>query len=100
MKTYFCRLVPPRATFGEDMSPDEAALMQAHVGHWLQSPLWKGMLAFGPVADPAGFFGVAILEADDDLDVVRRTTEDDPVIRAGRGFRYEIHIMPLGAMHR
>ena len=98
MKTFFCRFHPPRPTFGQDMSPDEAALMQEHVGHWLQSPLWKGVRAFGPVADPAGFFGVAIVEAEDES-AVRAVTDNDPAIRSGRGFRFEILPMPLGAMH-
>ena len=34
MKTFFCKLVPPRPTFAQDMSDAEASLMQAHATYW------------------------------------------------------------------
>ena len=96
MPSFYCRLVAPRATFGQDMSPDEIALMQQHAAHWMQSDAWRDVLAFGVVADPAGVFGVAIVEADDEA-AVRAVTDADPVIRADVGFRYDILTMPMGA---
>lgn len=34
MKYFFCKLIPPRGTFAQDMTPDERALMPR-----LMSPL-------------------------------------------------------------
>ena len=49
---------------------------------------WKGLLAdgvavcFGPVLDPAGPYGLAVVEADDQADLERRTA-GDPAVRSG-----------------
>src|SRR5215207_643886 len=96
MPSFYCRLVAPRTTFGQDMSPAEMALMQQHAAHWEGSDAWRSVLAFGIVADPAGVFGVAILEAEDES-AVRAVTDADPVILANVGFRYDILAMPMGA---
>src|SRR5215217_5422094 len=96
MQSFYCRLVAPRSTFGQDMSPAEMALMQQHAAHWKGSDAWHNVLAFGVVADPAGVFGVAILEAEDES-AVRAVTDADPVILANVGFRYDILAMPFGA---
>lgn len=59
---YFLKLTPPRPTFVQDMSDEERAVMAAH-GAYLKDLLDKGVIhAFGPVFDPAGPYGVAILE--------------------------------------
>ena len=50
-------------------------------------------MAFGPVADPAGFFGVGLWEVPDDVDMAAICAED-PVTRSGLGFHYEVHPMP------
>ena len=34
MKYFFCKLIPPRATFALDMTPAEQALMGRHVAYW------------------------------------------------------------------
>ena len=99
MRTFFCKLVPPRLTFASDMTPDEAALMQAHAEYW-KAWITKGhVVAFGFVGDAEGPFGMGVVEFDDDHSV-REFTGGDPVIAARRGFRYEVHPMPLGATHR
>lgn len=56
------------------------------------------VVAFGVVADPAGAFGIAIIEVADE-DEARRLTANDPTIRSGRGFSYEMLPMPRGAVH-
>ena len=33
MKYYLCKLLPPRPTFPQDMTPREAEIMQAHVAY-------------------------------------------------------------------
>lgn len=99
MPTFFCKLLPPRPTFALDMTDDERALMQAHAEYWKQAIESGHALVFGLVGDPAGPFGVGIVELDDER-AVRRYTDDDPVVLSKRGFRYEILPMPFGTTHR
>ncbi|HZZ59573.1 MAG TPA: YciI family protein [Roseiarcus sp.] len=93
MAYFLCKLIPPRKTFLNDMSEDERALMGEHRTYW--SPYVEGglVIAMGPVADPAGAYGVMIADA-----ASRATLEalqaNDPVIRADRGFSFETFAMP------
>ena len=99
MATFFCKLLPPRPTFALDMKDDERALMEAHAEYW-KGWLDKGhAIVFGLVGDPAGPYGMGIVELEDER-AVQRYTNDDPVIVANRGFRYEILPMPFGVIHR
>ena len=96
---FFCKLNPPRSTFLQDMTTEEAALMQAH-GAYLREWMTRGhVIAFGVVGDPAGAFGMGIVEFDADADA-RAFTDGDPVIAANRGFRYEVLPMPRGVVYR
>jgi hypothetical protein len=99
MAAFFCKLVPPRATFTSDMSPVEADAMRRHARYW-QDVIDRGVRVFalGLVMDPAGAFGIIVIEAADES-VVRALTVQDPVITAVVGMRYEIHSMPRGVMH-
>lgn len=81
-----------------DMTPHEAGLMQDHAAHWREWMTKGHVIAFGLVGDPAGPYGVGIVEFPDD-GAVRAFTDDDPVIRAQAGFRYEVLPMPFGAVH-
>jgi hypothetical protein len=75
------------------MSEDEAKLMQEHVGYWT-GLIERGVaVVFGPVFDPAGVWGLAVLDVPDEA-TAATLTHDDPVIRSGHGFRYEIYPMP------
>lgn len=93
MKHYFLKLLPPRPSFPGDMTPEEGQLMQAHVGYWAGLGAAGGVVVLGPVADPRGVFGMGVLQLPDEADPAALTA-DDPVIRAGAGFRYEIYPMP------
>jgi uncharacterized protein YciI len=98
VKTFFCKLIGPRATFPADMTPEEGQAMQRHVAYW-RSWMEKGsVVVFGPVADPAGTYGMLILEVEDES-AARAMLEGDPVIQAKIGFRFEMHPMPRGAIH-
>ncbi|HEY3620789.1 MAG TPA: YciI family protein [Roseiarcus sp.] len=88
MPHYFCKLRPPRATFITDMSSDEAQLMRAHREYWTPRVETGLVVAMGPVADPAGGYGVAIIEAASEA-VLEAMQAADPVIASGRGFVYE-----------
>ena len=86
---FLCRLLPPRASFMQDMSADEREVMSQHGAYW-RGLLDRGVaLAFGPVADPNGGWGVGLLRAANEKEV-ESLRDGDPAIRSNRGFRYEI----------
>jgi len=98
MKTFYCKLIPPRVTFLQDMNDGERQLMQQHGAYWHGCMQRGKAVVFGVVADPAAAFGVGIIEVEDEVEA-RALTAADPVILSGRGFRYEMHEMPRGAVH-
>jgi uncharacterized protein YciI len=93
MAFYFCKLFSPRPTFPGDITPEEGALMQAHGQYWHGLAERGTAVAVGPVMDPAGAFGFAFVEVEDEA-AARALTEADPVIRAGAGFRFETYPVP------
>jgi uncharacterized protein YciI len=57
------RLIPPRPSFAQDMTPEEGALMAAHGEHWRRLMDDGRVLVFGPVLEPDGVWGMAVVEA-------------------------------------
>ena len=92
MKYYFFKLIPPRPSFPADMTPDEAKLMQQHVAYWKGLMQQGTALAFGPVADPAGVYGIGLVRLEDGLAPEPLGAADPAVARLG--FRNEIQPMP------
>lgn len=90
---FLMRLLPPRPTFMQDMTPDELQLMLAHGVYWRGKLVEGKILVFGPVADPAGGWGMGVLRVAD-LDEAKALTSQDPVILSNTGFRYEHFLMP------
>lgn len=84
MKKYFAlKLLPPRPTFAQDMTDAERAIMQEHVLYW-KDLMSKGfVLAFGPVLDPAGVYGLGIVAVDDEAQV-KEFTLNDPAVKINR----------------
>ena len=98
MQTFFCKLNPPRPTFAQDMSEAEGKLMQEHAAYWGRGIQEGRVVTFGLVGDPAGAYGIGIIEVESPSEA-QAFTAKDPVILAGRGFRYELFSMPMGAAH-
>lgn len=100
MKYYFLyKLASPRPTFPQDITEAEKELMQEHVTYW-KGLADKGIaVVFGPVADPNGAWGLAIVEVED-RDAVHMLGANDPVIRANAGFNFEICPMSQGIITR
>jgi len=90
---FLFKLLPPRPSFMQDMSADELSLMLAHGAYWRGHLAEGKVIAFGPVADPAGGYGMGIMRVTNP-DEVSPLTEGDPVIVAGQGFKYEVFPMP------
>ncbi len=93
MPIHLCKLLAPRSTFPGDMTPGEAEAMGAHAAYWTRMAEGGHALVVGPVLDPAGVWGVAVVEAADAA-AATALTEADPIITAGLGFRYEIYPIP------
>ncbi|MGN6567371.1 MAG: YciI family protein [Flavipsychrobacter sp.] len=89
-KKYFAlKLIPPRPTFSQDMTPDERAIMLQHVQYWRDFMAQGKVLAFGPVLDPAGTYGLGIVCVHDEAEL-QIMMANDP---ANGLNRYEHHPM-------
>ncbi len=73
--------------------------MMEHAGYLNGLVARDLVVLFGPVADSAGLWGCAIVEAGDEGEVQTLLAED-PVIRAGAGFRYDVFPMPSVTLRR
>jgi uncharacterized protein YciI len=90
---FFLRLIPPRPTFAADMTEAEAAVMSEHAAYWHDHMSRGAVVVVGPVAEPAGFWGLGVLEAES-REAAERLVADDPAITSGTMARYELHPMP------
>jgi len=93
MPHYLCKLTPPRPTFLADMTEEEALIMRGHREYWMPRVEIGVVIAMGPVADPAGGYGVAIIEAPS-LAALEAMQAADPAAMSKRGFSYENYLMP------
>jgi hypothetical protein len=93
MKYYFFKLVPPRSTFPGDITPAEAQLMQEHSTYWKSHMSQGNVVAFGPVFDPKGPFGIGIIRLEEG-EHASNMCANDPTILANVGFAYEVYPMP------
>lgn len=91
-KNFFIRLIPPRPSFSVDMNDEERKIMMEHVVYW------KGLLdkdiaiLYGPVFDPAGGYGIGVIQAPQEADV-RELMAHDPTMKSGLAFKFEIFEM-------
>ena len=93
MAHFLYKLIPPRPTFLGDMTQDEGAIMKEHFGYWERLIGERKVVAYGPVADPGGGYGLAVLEVDDEASATT-IADNDPAITAKAGFGFELHPMP------
>jgi hypothetical protein len=91
---FLYRLLPPRPTFTQDMSPAEAETMERHVAYWQDLLERKVALAFGPVLHPEEPWGLGLLDLEDEQDA-QAVGLGDPAVQSGT-CRYEI--MPIQLM--
>ena len=90
---FLLRLNPPRPTFPENMNAMERAVMQEHSAYWAEFLKQGTAVVYGPVEDSKGTWGVAIVRVLDEQASLALAA-DDPAIRSGLGFRYDISPMP------
>jgi uncharacterized protein YndB with AHSA1/START domain len=91
---FLSRLLPPRPSFMLDMSDAEKKVMADHATYWRGLAARRVAVAYGPVMDPKGGWGVGILRVRDEaeLDEVQK---NDPAVTSGIGLRYESFMMPV-----
>jgi len=77
---FFMRLVPPRPIFPGSMTEQELDLMKQHVRYVTQGFDAGVVLAFGPVLDPAGAFGIALLEVDEAAEAEEFARKDPSIV--------------------
>jgi hypothetical protein len=90
---FIYKLIPPRPTFPADMTEAEGAIMQEHFGYWAGLIEARQAVVYGPVMDPKGTYGIAVVEVEDEANA-RRIAEHDPAITSDTGFGFEVHPMP------
>jgi uncharacterized protein YciI len=93
MPAFVYRLIAPRPTFSVDMTEAERATLAEHGRYWTRLMQEGKAVAFGPVHDPAGSYGLGLLIADD-LAAAEALRDSDPAILAAHGLRAEISPMP------
>src|SRR3954471_6011480 len=89
MGAYVFRLIPTRPTFAVDMTKAERELMGRHAVYWRELMARGHVVAFGPVDDPAGGYGVAVGTADSPEEA-RRFADEDPAVTSELKFSTEI----------
>ncbi|MGD0730501.1 MAG: YciI family protein [Terracidiphilus sp.] len=87
-KTWFIRLIPPRPDFDKTLSDAERQVMGQHF-LYLKGLNEKGICLFaGPVLDPRGVYGVAVIVAATE-DEAGNYMKNDPSVKDGVN-RFEI----------
>ena len=64
---FFIKLNPPGASFTIDITDEERIVMHEHVNYWKPYVENGIVLVPGPVLDPKGGFGIAIIGVEDEL---------------------------------
>lgn len=96
--SYFAyKLVPPRPSFALDMTDAERAVMGEHAGYWTGFVDEGRVVVFGPVLEPAGTWGLAVVAAETEGEV-RTLGEADPAVTSGM-CTFDVFPMP-GAVAR
>ena len=92
MAYFFCRLIPPRPSFANDMNDSERRVMQEHATYWREKAERGSAVIFGPVADPKGPWGLGIVDAADEAEL-QILIAADPAITSKIGMHYESYPM-------
>ena len=95
MPHFFFKIIPPRATFAHDMTDEERGLMQQHAAYAKELFESGLLLAYGPVLDPEGSFGIGLLEMDS-MEQADAMAKNDPSVKVGLN-RYTLAPMHIAA---
>jgi uncharacterized protein YciI len=95
---FLLKLIPPRTTFADDMTPEEGKLMQQHADYWAEQFKNGAVLIIGPVLDPKGAWGMAVLETTTEGEA-RTLAMNDPSVKAGLN-KFELSPMRVFLMKK
>lgn len=90
---FIYKLLPTRPTFPADITEAEMAIMRQHAAYWTGLLEQGHAIVFGQVREPAGSWGLAVVEADSS-EQVECFGVDDPAVINGLGV-VEVHPMPV-----
>ncbi|MGD0757040.1 MAG: YciI family protein [Bacteroidales bacterium] len=76
-KSFFLKLNPPRSAFMADMTDQERLIMQKHVAYWTPYVNDGTIIVLGPVFDPKGGYGIAVIRVDSD-EQLKQLIDNDP----------------------
>lgn len=91
MQHFLLKLIPPRPTFPQDMNDEEKQLMQQHAEYMKQLQTQGIALAYGPVFERKGAWGLGILEVENE-ESAKKLILNDPTIKAALN-TFELHPM-------
>ena len=94
MEYYFLKLIPPRATFADDITEEEADIMRRHGAYWRNLQNIGIAIVFGPVLDPKGVWGAGIIEVND-ISEANNYAANDPAVKSGLN---TVEIFPMKAV--
>jgi uncharacterized protein YciI len=84
---FFCQLVPPRPDFALTLTAEERAVMGQHSAYLRRNMTEGRVVAFGPVNDPDGSWGLGIIRVNSEAEL-RDMLANDPAVLSGRGLAY------------
>jgi uncharacterized protein len=76
------RLIPPRPTFDQDMTEAEREIMGRHAAYWAQIAERGRVVAYGPVRDQSGSWGLGVIETSSEEEL-RELVDNDPAVTSG-----------------
>lgn len=88
-KYYFLKLNPPRPSFVMDMNEEEKQVMEAHIAYWAPYIDNGTALVLGPVLDPKGGYGAAVVRVANEEELQTILAKDP----ANGLNTYEVHPM-------
>ncbi len=88
-KYFFVRLNPRRSDFAQTMTAEERSIMQEHAMYWRGHMNQGKVIVFGPVFDPKGFFGMGVVGAETEEELLG-FMEKDPAGKINTFEHYEM----------
>ena len=79
---FFYKLIAPRPDFHLTMDEKESSTMKEHMAYWAALFENKKVIVYGPVFDPSGVYGMAVLEVESEVqaDLIKN---NDPAVTSG-----------------
>lgn len=93
-KHFFVKLTPPRPTFITDISDEEQKIMKQHGIYWSTFIENGTAIVIGPVMDPKGGFGMAVVEVDSEEEL-NEIISHDPANGLNR-----VEVFPMRAVYK